>query len=543
MKIKHSLQIILLILTIIPIVTFGYYMIQYNSDHIEKIVSENLQVVSNTQIADIRNFCKQREDNLTILSQLDMVIDTILDKNSSRYREQRYLNNFLETRVENNEFSESFTIVDRELNIIACSEKRAGKKASRLESAKELFEDGNLYFSNILNLDLYGSRKQVVVVIKGIFYEEKLIGYILEEINLLFFEQIRMESGLWKDGTLYLTDGNGKLITAGEKNEESRKEFVSSKEERKEFSEKWNQIDFEKNPEGEIRYHMNGIEYITYYAGIDYTNWKIMLTVNLSNSLKYKEQSRILGVISVFTMIIIMLCMNKFVSIKITNPIEQISYTLHKIKENNDYTLRIEDKGTNEITELSQEINELIGYIEKENLYEKEQKRKLKQKAERDSLTKVFNKETIENQLKRLLKICQQEKQGFVLVFVDVDNFKQFNTNYGHMVGDQVLQFVASTLIKETKGVVGRVGGDEFVVGMNVLDMDYLKVLFSNIVKMFNKKFVIEGTKKQVAVPCSIGIAISKDGSASYESLLVRADDAMFQTKENGKNGFSILED
>lgn len=542
MKIKHSLQIILLILTIIPIVSFGYYLIQYNSNHIEDIVSENLQVVSNTQIADIRNFCKQREDNLSIICQLDMVIDSILDRNSTRQMEQRYLNNFLETRVENNEFSESLTIIDRELNIIACSEKITDKKASNLDKAKELFEAGNLYFSNILNPDSYNNNQKVVVVIKGIFDNENLIGYIVEELNLLFFEQIRMESGLWEDGTLYLTDGNGQLITAGEKDEESRREFVSSEDERKEFSEKWSQVDFEKNPEGEIHYQMNGIEYITYYAGIDYTDWKIMLTVNLSKSLKQREQSRVLGIISVFIMVVIMICMNKFVSVKITNPIKQISNTLHKIKENSDYSLRIEGKGTNEITELSQEINGLIDYIEKEKLYEKEQKRKLKHKAERDSLTKVFNKETIEKHLKKLLLMCQEEKHGFVLVFVDVDDFKLFNTQYGHMIGDQVLQFVATTLVEETKGIVGRVGGDEFIVGMDVKDINYLKKLFGCIVKKLNDEFVIEGTMEQITIACSIGIAISKDGSASYESLLVRADDAMYQTKENGKNGFTILE-
>lgn len=541
MKIKHSLQIILLLLTIIPIICFGCYMIEHNTNHIENIMSENLQVVSDTQITDIRNFCKQRGDSLSMICQLDMVIDLILDRDNVFDGNRKYLSNFLETRVKNNEFSESLTIVDKDFNIIACSQKNYEKKAVELENSYDDFRDGSLFFSNILNPDSHGNTKQVVVVVKGIFYKEKLIGYIVEEINLLFFEQIRMEAGLWKDGTLYLTDGNNKIITAGEKNEESRREYVSSEEERKEFSEQWKKVDFSKNPEGEIQYHVNGVEYITYYACIDYTDWKILITVNLSNALKQKDQFRLLSVISIIIMIVIMLCMNKFVSIRITTPINRINQTLHRIKESGDYSLRIEGEGTNEIAELSREINDMIGYIEEEKIYEKEQKRKLKYKAERDSLTKAYNKEIIEKRIKSMLEACKLEHQAFSMVFVDVDNFKQFNTNYGHMVGDQVLQFVTETLERETQGTIGRVGGDEFVVGIdNPNVIKNLKKIFSRIVEILNKEFVTQ-TSQQVPIPCSMGIVITKNGGVSYDDLILKADEAMFQTKENGKNGFFIL--
>ena len=137
---------------------------------------------------------------------------------------------------------------------------------------------------------------------------------------------------------------------------------------------------------------------------------------------------------------------------------------------------------------------------------------------------------------------------GLAVLFVDIDDFKDFNNNYGHNVGDQALMFLASVLVRETNGTVGRVGGDEFVILIESPgDMAEMEERLVQVEKTAAERFVLRGSGVHLPVYCCIG-AVTVDFSVydavelTCEKLMDMADHAMYQMKNGGKHGHVILE-
>ena len=135
------------------------------------------------------------------------------------------------------------------------------------------------------------------------------------------------------------------------------------------------------------------------------------------------------------------------------------------IKATQDYSKRLPKSNSVEMNQLSDEINGLLTHIEDENIQEKERQRHLRELAECDPLTGINNKKAIEQKMLAMVQSATDKKVRISVGFLDIDDFKDYNTNYGHQEGDNVIKFVANTLKENFKGEVGRNGGDEFVFG------------------------------------------------------------------------------
>lgn len=546
MKIKHTIYIILLTFTVLPLAAFGSFMIIQNNQNIESTMKENLMVASGAQILDIENFSRTRKENMDVLCQMDLVQDALAESLNRREKlpekERDYLINTLISKTASNEFSESFSIMDKNFRVVASSKNFTYGEISELKNAYPEFLTGEFVFSNVLNSGSRGNDKKIVAAIMGIYKGEELVGYVVEEINLLFFERIRTGTHLWEDGTLYLLDGNGKMITAGDGEEESREEFVSTKEERKDFTEKWAQIDFEAEPSGEILYRVENVSYITYYSKIQYTDWLIMLTVNISRFQKEKVAYTMLTIMAILAVTALFALLNRFISRKLTKPVESIIDTLRKVQTEQNYTLRIENGSRDEIGILADEINLLLEYIEGENQKGKERQQYLKKMAERDSLTGIYNRKTVEKKLKSMLGDKTESGRKIVIAVLDVDDFKEYNTRYGHQGGDQVLQYIASVLDGVQGAIAGRMGGDEFVLGMEYSQGEHdIEQIMNEILKRLNEGAYDKEAQTRIPIYCSIGIAIVDAAQCAYENVFQKADKALYQAKANGKNQFAIM--
>ena len=157
-----------------------------------------------------------------------------------------------------------------------------------------------------------------------------------------------------------------------------------------------------------------------------------------------------------------------------------------------------------------------------------------------DSLTKVYNKKTITEYAQKLVK---KEKINRVsIVILDVDYFKQVNDRYGHLYGDKVLTRVAKKLkeVVGEDGVVGRIGGDEFIVLIKDVTVEELRIML----KAMRKGLKVSLAQKQpeYMFSTSIGIAqFGKDGS-DFETLFKIADAALYIAKEKGKDRYIIYD-
>lgn len=160
---------------------------------------------------------------------------------------------------------------------------------------------------------------------------------------------------------------------------------------------------------------------------------------------------------------------------------------------------------------------------------------RLKNIAHLDSLTGVANRYAL-NEYIKLLENQPTQFSETCLMVIDIDHFKQVNDVYGHLMGDQVIQFVAEKLKENirTSDLLVRYGGDEFIVLIENVGMERaLKIAEKIRSEIYEAKSVDSIRCPDLKVSISIGVAI---GATSWMALLEKADRALFQAKEQGKN-------
>lgn len=172
----------------------------------------------------------------------------------------------------------------------------------------------------------------------------------------------------------------------------------------------------------------------------------------------------------------------------------------------------------------------------------KKSEKLLTERASYDSLTGLYNRESIERTIDNEIELINVRKSEFAILFIDVDDFKIYNDKYSHATGDQVLKFVANTINFVIKGfgTAGRYGGDEFVACIRNVETNDPTRVARDILSGLKEGFTSDNGDK-LSVNASIGISIIKDSSLHVDEIIGMADDAMYKIKKNGKSNFGIL--
>ena len=158
-----------------------------------------------------------------------------------------------------------------------------------------------------------------------------------------------------------------------------------------------------------------------------------------------------------------------------------------------------------------------------------------------DSLTHLYNKATTNSLIKEW---CEDKGEGDsgVLLVIDIDYFKDVNDTLGHLFGDAVLCSVADELrnIFSAKSLIGRIGGDEFIVFMKDADKAKAVAKAYELCNAVRKIYVGDGAREYIS--CSIGLAEHRDPKISYEEVFDRADKALYYAKRSGKDCVEVFE-
>lgn len=173
--------------------------------------------------------------------------------------------------------------------------------------------------------------------------------------------------------------------------------------------------------------------------------------------------------------------------------------------------------------------------------------RQLSDMAVTDQLTGLYNRQGFE---KNMQEWGREKGPNKVIIYIDLDNFKYYNDNFGHELGDYVLVCVAQVLknVVESVGYAVRYGGDEFVIVLNEKDIGFGKTIarsffdklenevLPDIQEKIGKKHIIPEEKRLTA---SMGIAECKESGAIAEALS-NADKALYSVKKSTKNNFVV---
>jgi len=162
--------------------------------------------------------------------------------------------------------------------------------------------------------------------------------------------------------------------------------------------------------------------------------------------------------------------------------------------------------------------------------------------ATKDDMTKLFNRRHFLELAHRELSQLQRTKSMGVALMIDIDHFKSVNDNHGHGAGDQAIINVAKILIDNLReyDIVGRVGGEEFAMFLPNSEIDVAMQIAERIrIKVANLSTLYQQTSIKLTV--SIGLTAKKENENSINDMLQRADSALYQAKNSGRNKVALL--
>lgn len=191
----------------------------------------------------------------------------------------------------------------------------------------------------------------------------------------------------------------------------------------------------------------------------------------------------------------------------------------------------LKESGIKLVAELILIMLIVMGVFITKRMWEYQQaRRSLEQQAMLDGLTKIYNRKTVEEKITQILYKLGEDTNAILLI-IDIDDFKEFNDNYGHLFGDRVLRACADRLEKffGNDGIIGRMGGDEFVVFLK--ECTNLSEIHQIICALKENFYVTSETGKSYKISLSIGLAQSGPGKNSFIQLYKTADAAMYGEK------------
>lgn len=157
-----------------------------------------------------------------------------------------------------------------------------------------------------------------------------------------------------------------------------------------------------------------------------------------------------------------------------------------------------------------------------------------------DPLTKTNNRAVFKDTLQREIKLAHRNSSHLSIIFFDIDHFKDVNDNYGHECGDIALTAAANCIKDAVRGsdIVFRYGGEEFVILLSDTDIDGAKVMAERIRKNVENHTIAYGMEI-LKLTASLGVSTLR-GNDDCDSVINRADNAMYRAKENGRNQTQI---
>ena len=161
------------------------------------------------------------------------------------------------------------------------------------------------------------------------------------------------------------------------------------------------------------------------------------------------------------------------------------------------------------------------------------------QLATTDAVTGLYNRHYMTSHLETLARAAGRSSKSLSVAMLDIDHFKSINDSYGHAAGDEVLQEFARRVARNVRGVdlAARYGGEEFVVIMPDTDLEDASRIAERLRStVSDQPFTISADSEPVPVTVSLGLATLGDGVATAADLLQRADAALYQAKNDGRN-------
>lgn len=235
-------------------------------------------------------------------------------------------------------------------------------------------------------------------------------------------------------------------------------------------------------------------------------------------------------VIVMFTLLTVVF-LSFIIGMWVTEPIKSLARGAQALASG-DLSHRVRVKNKDELGWLATAFNEMAEAIRKRDV-------KLKTLASTDSLTGVYNRRYLEEELQKEIKRAKRYNHCFSLIMADIDNFKHYNDTHGHLQGDRVLKEIAKVIRRNSREIdlVARYGGEEFVIVLpETGKKETLEVAERIRVAIEKYPFPLQKTQPGGRITVSMGVVTFPEDGEERGALLEKLDRRLYMAKRKGKN-------
>ncbi|MDD2882751.1 MAG: diguanylate cyclase [Rhodoferax sp.] len=295
--------------------------------------------------------------------------------------------------------------------------------------------------------------------------------------------------------------------------------------------------------------HMQGQPFLVGLAYLPEIDWYEVTLLDINALLPLQN---FVGMLLVFalSLLVALIAFNVLLGRVVLQPLNRLARAIEQVQSEHFAPQDLPTGGKDEIGHLMRLFrdmatrvwasrNELETRVAERTAELEQSKEQLRHLAQHDSLTGLPNRALLTDRLQQALAAAQRDQTHVALLFLDLDHFKPVNDEFGHAVGDQLLQAVAQRMLAcvRQSDTVARIGGDEFLLLLrNAADQtDQSAVTVAEKIREA-LALVFEVAEQRLFISCSIGIALYPKHGQTDIALAHHADLAMYQAKQAGRN-------
>ncbi len=274
----------------------------------------------------------------------------------------------------------------------------------------------------------------------------------------------------------------------------------------------------------------------------------ILLAFVATKSLKRgSKTAKIYLIVSIIYFISLVQLMLLFQGLLENNDFNRYAFLYVSFFQFSFFTLMLADKYHRAKTKLLKNVLEHEELLEKQVLARTKEleaaHNALTKLSEQDALTTLYNRRYFEKIAHNNFALAQRGSQIFSILMLDLDHFKNINDTYGHSVGDDVLVGVSKTLlsIARQSDVCVRYGGEEFIVLLPSIDLEEAQIAAERVRKGIKELSFNSDKKESFGVTISIGISQFSPEDKSIDTIVKRADKALYISKDTGRDKFTVI--
>ncbi|WP_332647080.1 sensor domain-containing diguanylate cyclase [Lysinibacillus sp. 54212] len=367
-------------------------------------------------------------------------------------------------------------------------------------------------------------------------------GVVFGTVNLSTIDELLFESRVGFFGHAYIVNKDGMLLTE----HIAPKKGEASAASEKNFTENYNIaphiLEIAKDNNGKINYYKNynGEWVLGASNPINRENWYLISEVPVLEAHTAVFQKMFLLIISIlvgaFATIKIML----YFARKFEEPVHKLIQGLHNIQQG-DYDYKIDESSINRYAVEFQELGNALNHMGSKV---KENVNLLEALSLSCPLTKLYNRRYLMEQGEVLLHQAILDNQSCACIAVDIDFFKNVNDTYGHLVGDDVLKFIAKLMQKTVRktDIVTRYGGEEFIILLPNTTLKEASIVAEKVLRSIEEN---PFAKNELYIPITVSIGVAERlevGAVTISQLIHYADQALYTSKNNGRNKVTLYE-